>query len=102
MTQIRSRVGGGQTSSGGGPTPGVLNTVIVHTITVPEAAAKQFNLPTIPPDVSKILVDIHQGPCALKYAVDYTTAGLVFNWAGLGLDGLIGAGDIVRVVYNSI
>lgn len=88
--------------SGGGPTPGVINTVIMHTVTAPELAAKQFNLPTAPPDTSKLIVDVHQGPAALVFGSDYTVAGAVFSWNGLGLDGLIAAGDKIRIVYNSI
>src|SRR5262245_51202487 len=102
---IRSRLSPPAGTSGGGggpPFPGTLDTVFYHTVSAPEAAAKQFNLPTVPPDTGKLVVDIHQGPPALLYNVDYTTIGLVFDWNGLGLDGLLAAGDTVRVIYNSV
>lgn len=70
-----------------------------RTITGPEAAAKQLTLSVTPGAASKVLVDA-LGGTAQEYGVDYTVAGSILSWSGLGLD-LIGlsAGDKLRIVY---
>jgi len=69
-----------------------------HTISAGEATAKQFNLADSPADPTLALVDIIGGT-SQQYSLDFTIAGAVFNWSGLGLDGTLAAGDVVRLWY---
>jgi len=71
----------------------------VHTLTGPEITAKQFNMSNTPITPTDILVDIVGGPSAQVYGTDFTITGLVFNFNGLGLDGLLAAGDKLRLAY---
>lgn len=71
-----------------------------HTVTSGEATAKQFNLAATPITGNKTLVDITTGSTQ-NYGSDFTITANVFNWSGLGLDGLLAAGDIVRLHYLS-
>lgn len=67
-----------------------------HTLTGGEILAKQFNLSTSP---TEYWADVVHGP-SLNVGTDFTIVGNVFGWAGLGLDGVLSAGDIIRVVHN--
>lgn len=69
-----------------------------HTVSSGEATAKQFNLASSPADPTLTLVDVIGGG-AQQYIIDFTIAGSVFNWSGLGLDGYLMAGDVVRLFY---
>lgn len=69
-----------------------------HSISSGEASAKQFTLAATPLTGSKVLVDIIGG-VSQQYSVDFTISGNVFNWSGLGLDGLLTTGDVVRLHY---
>jgi hypothetical protein len=71
----------------------------VHTLTGPEITAKQFNMSNAPVTPTDILVDIVGGSPAQVYGTDFTISGLVFNFNGLGLDGLLAAGDKLRLAY---
>lgn len=84
--------------SGGGGGSGYSN-VDYHTITAPEAAAKAFNLAALPANPALALVDLIDGP-AQQIGVDYDITGVVFDWNGLGLDGVLITGDVVRVAYS--
>lgn len=78
---------------------GSTNVVVeYHTISAPEAAAKQFTLSNTPTIANEALVDIISG-CSQIFGVDFTISTNVFDWNGLALDGIIGAGDIVRLNY---
>ncbi len=84
------------TVSGGG----AITNVEYHTITAPEASAKQFTLINTPTTVANTLCDIITGgPQA--FTLDFTIVGNVFDWNGLGLDGILDTGDIVRLNYLS-
>jgi len=80
--------------------PGVEN-VLYRTLTGGEAAAKSLTLPATPISASKVKVDVMGGLGAVEYAVDFTVSGATFSWTGLGLDGLLSAGDKLRIVYLS-
>lgn len=71
-----------------------LNFVVEHTVTGPELANKQFNLPAAP--ATPVFADVIGGT-ALSNGADFTIVGLVFGWNGLGLDGIINEGDVVRI-----
>lgn len=69
-----------------------------HTVTVAEHTAKQFTMTETPTDANNTLVDILQGS-SQQYSVDFTIAGNVLNWNGLGMDGIINIGDVIRLAY---
>ena len=69
---------------------------LYHAVTAPELAAKQFTLPL--GAFSFFIADIVDG-AVLQDTVDFAVIGNQFNWNGLGLDGVIAEGDVVRFVY---
>jgi hypothetical protein len=74
------------------------NNVVYHQVTALEEAAKVFALPTPPSTPAHVLVDI-VGGTTQQFSVDYTIAGSNFGWTGLGLDGILEDGDVVRLQY---
>ncbi|MDX1921457.1 MAG: hypothetical protein SFU25_12080 [Candidatus Caenarcaniphilales bacterium] len=72
---------------------------VFHTVTAPELAAKQFLLPVAPPLPGNVVVDMHRGAPCLLNGVDFNIVGLVFDWNGFGLDGIIKVGDTIRLLY---
>lgn len=93
VTVTPNGAGADVTIPGGGGSTG-LNFVVEHTVTALELAAKQFNLPAAP--ASPLFADmIGGGP--LSNGSDFNVVGLVFDWNGLGLDGIINQGDVVRI-----
>jgi len=83
--------------AGGGGGGSGIDTVEYHTVTAGELAAKQFNLLAAPTSVDFSDM-VGGGP--LHEGVDYSLAGVVYDWNGLGLDGVIAEGDIVRIAYD--
>jgi hypothetical protein len=71
-----------------------------RTITGGEETAKQLTLAATPLTPAKVLVDYISG-CAQSYSVDFTVSGATLDWNGLGLDGVLTAGDELRIVYFS-
>lgn len=69
-----------------------------HDITAGEETAKQFNLSNVPDDPTEVIVDVLNGS-SLKPIVDYTISGSVFNWSGLGVDGILAENDCIRIIY---
>lgn len=69
-----------------------------HTITALEFSAKQFTISETPFDNDQVLVDVVSGSTQ-QNAVDFDITGDVFDWNGLGLDGNINIGDIIRLAY---
>lgn len=69
-----------------------------HTVSAPEATAKQFSMLHSPAAASKVMVDV-VGSTSQIYGVDFTISGNTFDWSGLGLDGDLSAGDVVRLYY---
>lgn len=63
-----------------------------------ESIAKEVILADTPNFPLKTLVDVDGGGAAF-YTLDFTVTGNVLSWAGGRLDGLLGAGDKLRVVY---
>lgn len=88
-------------TSGIVPPPPVVTGILeveYRTLSAGEITAKQLTLTSTPVTGSKVIVDIIGGGPQV-YNVDYTVAGAVLSWPGYGLDGLISAGDILRVQY---
>jgi hypothetical protein len=77
---------------------GVTPNVQYITVSAPQAVAKAVTLSAAPTVPSKTLVDMLQGDAQI-YGVDYTVSGTTLSWSGLGLDGVLTTGDILRIVY---
>lgn len=75
-----------------------VNNVVYHQVTAGEEAAKLFVLPSTPITPTKTLVDV-VGGSTQEYNVDFTISGVSFDWDGLGLDGDLTAGDVVRIQF---
>ena len=74
--------------------------VVYHTVSPAEITAKQFLISPTPLDPTKVVVDVLSlGPKAPGDDFQIT-GGNVFDWNGLGLDGLIASGDKVRLQYT--
>lgn len=69
-----------------------------RTLSAGESSAKQLTLLAAPNDALKVMVDLIGGG-AQEYAIDFSVAGAILNWNGLGLDGIITTGDKLRVFY---
>lgn len=69
-------------------------------LTAPEVAAKQLTLAFTPNTPAKVLLDIVGGTTQI-YTTDYIVSGSTMDWTGLGLDGVVTAGDTFRIVYFS-
>lgn len=74
--------------------------VIYHTVTGGEITAKQLTLPSTPYVASEVALDI-TGGTAQAYGTDFTVSGAVVNWNGLGMDGIVIAGNVIRFLYFS-
>jgi hypothetical protein len=70
------------------------------TLTLGEIIAGQVTLASTPIHPAKVLLTPYEGVPSF-YGLDFTVAGNVLSWTGLGLDGLLGPGDILQVVYIS-
>lgn len=69
-----------------------------HTLSGGEITAKQITLSGTPTVANKAVLDVIQGgPQA--YTADFTVSGNVLGWSGLGLDGVLVAGDVLRIQY---
>lgn len=82
------------------PTPDGLLNSYVHTITADQATLKEFPLQNTPAEPAKILVDTMTGG-PQEFNVDFTVQMGVFRWSGYALDGVLAAGDKVRLFYYS-
>lgn len=69
-----------------------------RTLSAGEIAAKQLTLVQTPIVPSEILVDTASGTINV-FSVDFTVSGNVVSWSGLGFDGLLSAGDVLRFHY---
>lgn len=70
-----------------------------HTLTAPEITAKAFTLADTPKSASKVRL-CPMGGIPQEYSTDYTVSGNTVDFNGLGLDGVLVAGEVVRVEYE--
>jgi hypothetical protein len=70
-----------------------------RTITSGEATAKTLTLSETPSDPTKVKVFAVGGPVQI-YGVDFSVVGDALTWNGLGLDGILDAGDVLVIIYN--
>jgi hypothetical protein len=82
------------------PSPSGVQQFIYHTFTPTEVTNKYLTLPVTPAVPAKTLVD-YIGGGSQVFGLDFSITGLIFDWNGLGLDGLVVAGDIIRIVYQA-
>jgi hypothetical protein len=68
------------------------------TLSAGDITAKQVPLAAAPYSAAKTILDVIAGGPQL-YSTDYTVSAAVLDWTGLGLDGVLIAGDVLRVVY---
>lgn len=80
------------------PVPSGTFQVEYHTVTGLEVTNKQITLSLVPSDPTKVLLDLVNGSTQV-YSTDFVVVTNVLDWTGLGLDGTITAGDILRIVY---
>lgn len=71
-----------------------------ETLSAGQISAKQITLSIPPINPSAVLLEI-QGGTPVFFNVDYTVTGTTLSWAGLGLDGFIEEGELIRAVYQS-
>ncbi len=69
-----------------------------RTITGGEATAKSLTLAQSPAVPGEVMLDLIGGG-AQNYSDDFTVSGTTLTWNGLGLDGILTAGDKVRINY---
>jgi hypothetical protein len=91
-------------ATGGVPAPppvptGVLQ-IVDHEVTAGEETLKKFTLAVTPPNPAAVIVDVYGGG-ARRFNSDYTIVSDEFRWNGYALDGLLLAGNWVRLVYVS-
>jgi pSer/pThr/pTyr-binding forkhead associated (FHA) protein len=72
-----------------------------RTITLAEETAKNLTLAETPLSPSEVALDV-QGGGAQFLLDDFTVIGNILDWDSLGLDGILVAGDKVRIIYNYI
>jgi hypothetical protein len=68
------------------------------TLTSTDITNKYITLSFAPAVASTTMVDL-LGGSAQKYTTDFIVSGSQVQWTGLGLDGLLAAGDVLRVHY---
>jgi hypothetical protein len=89
---------GGSGGGGGGGGGGVTPHTEYRTLTSGEASAKQITLASAPVSAGEVQLDVIGGGPQF-YTDDFTVAGAVLSWSGLGLDGVLVTGDKLRVYY---
>lgn len=68
------------------------------TLTLGDIIAGQVTLTDTPIHANRVLLTPYEGVPSF-YGLDFTVAGNVLSWTGLGLDGLLEPGDILQVIY---
>jgi len=85
------------TNTGSGSTT---ENVEYRTLSAGEATAKALTLSATPITAAKTVVDAIGG-CGQVYSADFIVVVNILSWSGLGLDGILAAGDILRIAYLS-
>lgn len=94
---------GGTAGGGGGIDSAELisaEIVVYHTIDLTDVMNKYFNIAVAPGQGAKLKI-YTIGGTTLEHGVDYLVdvGNLRVTWDGLGLDGLVAAGDKFQLVY---
>lgn len=86
-------------SSGGGGGGGTVQAETQYfTLSAGDITAKKVTLAAAPVGANKTLLDV-VGGTAQEYGVDFNVIGADVSWSGLALDGVLTAGDKLRVHY---
>ena len=80
------------------PVPSGTKVVEYHEILAAEETAKEFTLAQTAAEPTKVIADVI-GATSQQYSVDFVISSNKFNWNGLGLDGSLTQGDVVRLIY---
>jgi hypothetical protein len=83
-------------ASGGGSTTRIVE---LFTLNSGQEAAKQIVLGATPIIANFTVLEIASAPSQF-YGLDFTVSGNILSWSGLGLDGILAAGDNLTVTYN--
>jgi hypothetical protein len=67
-------------------------------ITSGEAIAKALSLAHTPNNNNNVIFGVGNGPVQIT-GIDFVTSGNILSWNGLGLDGVLAAGDNVYIEY---
>ena len=81
------------------PTASGATVIVSHTITAGEVTAKSFSVASAPTAPADAMAYFKDGVPQLA-PDDFTITGTTVDWNGLGLDGIITAGMVMRLVYN--
>ena len=81
------------------PTLSARQETFIYTLTPADISNGFISLPGVPTTPPNTLLTPIGGPMQI-YGVDYTVTGSTLSWAGLGLNGILVAGDILMVEYN--
>lgn len=73
--------------------------VIYHEVTGAEVIAKQITLPSPPATPAHVMVDYVDAGVALVYSESFVVSGSILSWNALLLDGVIAAGEKLRIFY---
>lgn len=76
-------------------------TVLYPTLSGSDVVAKQYILPRTPADPTKVEIDV-LGASGQQYATDFTVAGNIISWDGLGLEALALEGVALRISFFAI
>lgn len=90
-------------TTGGLPVAPVISGVYrveYRTLTGGEATAEQITLSFTPGVPSYVSLDIKSAASAPYFGDDFTVSGNILSWSGLGLSGLLSAGDKLRIIYT--
>lgn len=79
---------------------GFTQNIETRTITAPEDAAMALTLVGTPLTPAEVVLEVGSAPTQI-YADDYSVTGTTLSWAALGLDGILAAGDRVRIIYET-
>jgi hypothetical protein len=82
------------------PPPVISNVLKVEhrTISAGEATAKSLTLVQTPAAPTEVMLDVIGGSSAFN-STDFVVSGATLSWGTLGLDGVLAAGDKVRITY---
>jgi hypothetical protein len=72
--------------------------VIYKQLNASEISSDSFTLAVAPSVATNVIVDVINGT-PQHYGVDFNVSGSTVNWSGLGLDGVLSAGDVLRLQY---
>lgn len=69
------------------------------TLTAANELSKSIELPDLPENPSKVIVDVFSGGGVMRYGVDFALIGRTLIWSSGPFDGLLTENDEIRVSY---